>query len=281
MQALLAPAQVVGVIAGPARDPAAIDLDDARGQRAQKTTIVGHEQHRAVEAEQQLLQPVDRLDVEVVGRLIQQQHVGCEHECAREQHAPLHAARQVGEPGLGRQFQSREHAIHAPVQVPALLRVDARLHARERIGMAGQLELVAELVELREQCAQFAQRRGHHIEHAARKSMRHFLREPGHAHAALHAHLAIVGAQFARDQPQQRRLARAVATDDAHAFARLDHEVDLVQQQRTADRVIDPKQLNQCHAGARAAETGDCAVPAPAVSVAIGPCRPQASPRAC
>jgi hypothetical protein len=56
--------------------------------------------------------------------------------------------------------------------------------------------------------------------------VRHFLRELGDAHAALHAHFSVVGPDLARDQFQQRRLARAVAADDADALVRLDREVD-------------------------------------------------------
>jgi hypothetical protein len=48
---------------------------------------------------QEALQPVDRLDVQVVGRLVQQQQVGLRDQRPRQQHAPLHAAGQRGEIG--------------------------------------------------------------------------------------------------------------------------------------------------------------------------------------
>src|SRR5690606_29537771 len=48
VQALVAPAQVVLPVARPAGDPAAVDLDDPRGQRAQEAAVVGDEHHRAL-----------------------------------------------------------------------------------------------------------------------------------------------------------------------------------------------------------------------------------------
>ena len=80
-------------------------------------------------------------------------------------------------------------------------------------------------MELGEQLAEMAERAGDDVEHVARKLVRHFLREPRDAHAALDAHFARIGPDLARDQPQQRRLACAVAADDADALAALDREI--------------------------------------------------------
>ena len=55
VRALLAAAQVIVVVAGPAGDAAAIDLDDARRQLAQEPAIVRDEHETAGEAEQHLL----------------------------------------------------------------------------------------------------------------------------------------------------------------------------------------------------------------------------------
>ena len=95
VQAFLAAAQVVGVVAGPVGDLAAVELDDAGGQRAQEAPVVGDEDQRARPALEEAFQPVDGLDVEVVGGLVEQQHVGRRHQRARQQHAALHAAGQL------------------------------------------------------------------------------------------------------------------------------------------------------------------------------------------
>ena len=45
-------------------------------------------------AGEELLEPADREDVEVVGRLVEEEHVGPAEEHLREEHAQLEAARE-------------------------------------------------------------------------------------------------------------------------------------------------------------------------------------------
>jgi hypothetical protein len=51
--------------------PAGCAQDHAGADRLQEPAVVGHEHDRGVETRQRLLQPLQRLDVEVVGRLVQ------------------------------------------------------------------------------------------------------------------------------------------------------------------------------------------------------------------
>ena len=244
MQALLATAQVVVVVAGPAGQLAAVDLEDARGQRAQEAAVVGDEHDAAAERLEEAFQPGDRLDVEMVGGLVQQQDVGIADQRLRQQHAPLHAAGQCGEVGLVRQFEPLEHLLHAAVQVPAVLGFDLRLRFAHRVHVA----VVHGMVVAREQLAQVAQAFGDHIEHRALRVLRHLLRHARDDHAVLHADLAVVGLEFAGHQPHQRGLAHAVAADDADAFAGFDGQVDVFEEKRTADTEVDPLELHQGHA---------------------------------
>ena len=46
----------------------------------------------APELHQQALQPVDRVEIEVVGGLIEQQHIGLGHQCLGQCHALFGAA---------------------------------------------------------------------------------------------------------------------------------------------------------------------------------------------
>ena len=72
----LALIQIVIEIALVARRRARIHLDDDVRQRAQKIAVVGDEHQRAVIRLQELLQPVDGRQVQVVRRFVQQQEVG-------------------------------------------------------------------------------------------------------------------------------------------------------------------------------------------------------------
>ena len=60
----------------------------------EERAIVRHEHHGAAILGEKGLEPRDRLDVEVIGRLVEQQQIGLADQRAREQHAALPSARQ-------------------------------------------------------------------------------------------------------------------------------------------------------------------------------------------
>ena len=85
------------------------------------------------------------VDVEVVGRLVEQQHVGLPHERAREQRLALAPARRGGERRVGVEAEVLEH------------RLDARLH----LPRVGGVERVMQAVELAQRgVARVGRRRG-------------------------------------------------------------------------------------------------------------------------
>src|SRR5690606_11937150 len=127
VQALFAPAQVVFVVARPAAESAAVDLDDTGGQRTQEAAVVGDEHDAAAELLEEAFAPGEALDVVVAGWLVRQPDVGVAHQRLPQQHAALHAARERGKVGLLGQLQPVEDLLHAAVQVPAVLRLDFRL----------------------------------------------------------------------------------------------------------------------------------------------------------
>ena len=66
----------VVVAAGIGDDRLVVDVGDVRADLIQEVPIVGDDDERALVANQELLQPVDRLEVEVVRRLVEQQRFG-------------------------------------------------------------------------------------------------------------------------------------------------------------------------------------------------------------
>ena len=62
--------------------------------RVEEVAVVRDDDQRAVVADEEVLQPVDRIEVEVVGRLVQQQRRRVAEQRLREQHAHLLAALQ-------------------------------------------------------------------------------------------------------------------------------------------------------------------------------------------
>jgi hypothetical protein len=61
------------VVTGPRRQTTAIQFDDPRGKRLEEDAIVRHEQDSAGVVRQKSFEPSHRVDVEVIGRLIEQE----------------------------------------------------------------------------------------------------------------------------------------------------------------------------------------------------------------
>ena len=123
--------------------------------------------------------------------------------------------------------------------------LDARLHGRHGVGIEGFG--VAQVMELGQPLAEVAESREHHVEHVAGGVVRDLLLQPRDAHAIGKPDFAVVGSDFAGQQAQQGRLAGAVAADQGDAFAGLDGEADFLEQQGTADAVVDVDQGYQGH----------------------------------
>ena len=76
---------------------AAVELEDPLGGVVEEVAIVGHRHDGAGKVLQELLEPVHAFGIEVVGRLVEQQHVGLGQQQPAQRHAALLAAGQVGD----------------------------------------------------------------------------------------------------------------------------------------------------------------------------------------
>ena len=85
----------VVVAAGVGDDRLVVDVGDVRADRVQEVAIVRDDDQRAVVADEELAQPVDRVEVEVVRRLVEQQRLRMAEQRLRQQHAHLLAALQL------------------------------------------------------------------------------------------------------------------------------------------------------------------------------------------
>ena len=89
---LLAPPEVP--LAREVDRAAAVELEHRRRHRLEEPAVVRDEDHRGVDRREQPLEPLDRLDVEVVRRLVEQQQVGLGGERARQRGPRQLAARE-------------------------------------------------------------------------------------------------------------------------------------------------------------------------------------------
>ncbi len=192
---------------------------------------MGNEHHRATIDAQIVLQPTDGGDVEVVGRLIQQQQVRLADQRPRQHHLPADATGTIPDWPVGGQLQVAEHRIHAMAEYPGAMCLNACLQSRKfRQAFRRRSHLLRELVILAQPGAGFAQTLGHRLIDRLVTVRRHFLFEMGDAQSLRAPTLAIVGGRYTGNDAKQCRLASAVAPDQTHPFARLDLEIGVCQQ---------------------------------------------------
>ena len=149
---------------------------------------MGHRHHRAGELGQIVLQDGERLHVQIVGGLVQQQDVGRAHQDAQQiQPAPLAAGQPSdgGELEVGREQEPLHHLRGGHTALPGA-----------QLGGDFVDVVVGALIGIQ---------------------LPALLGEVADAHRAAEVDAAGVGRQRAGDQVQQRALARAVSADDAHA----------------------------------------------------------------
>ena len=102
--------QPCGVIALVGDAAATVEFEDPAGDVIQEIAVVGDDQDGALVVDQVLLQPGDGFGVEVVGRFVQQQHVGRFEQQLAQRDAALFTAREAGDVGVVGRAAQRLHA---------------------------------------------------------------------------------------------------------------------------------------------------------------------------
>ena len=95
LEVVLALPEVAGVVGGVGGDAAVLNGRNVRDAGVHERAVVGDEKHGAVVAREELLEPTDAFEVEVVGRLVEKQQVRVAQQQLGEGDAHLPAAREV------------------------------------------------------------------------------------------------------------------------------------------------------------------------------------------
>ncbi len=225
----------------------------------------GHEQ-RALVPLQEPLQPDQRLEVQVVGRLVQQHRVGTHQQDAGQRHAHLPPARQVADVAvhhLLREAEAGQDLSGARLQRVAAQLVEARLHLAETVE---QLVHLVRLVGIGQRLFQLLQlgrdlghgaRAGHHLgHHGPAGHLADVLAEVTDADPLVDGDLPLVRRLLAHDHAEDGRLAGPVRADQPdllaaeHRRRRVDEQdlrpvllADLVQTNHEASMIIDGESL--------------------------------------
>ena len=191
------------VVVARAQDDAAL-LDARRVCRdgVDQRTIVRHEQDRALERVEGILERLAALDVEVVRRLVEHEQVRARGDDRRERQAAALAARQHADLALDLALREQEHAQDG-----------AGLRLRQASPRAG-----SERLDDRQVIGQLAR----------------VLREVGRLDAVAELELARVHSARAEQGLDERGLAAAVRADQRDALPALDRERGVLEQRLVA-----------------------------------------------
>ncbi len=156
---LLEPRGVVALEGDPA---AAVELEDPAGDVVEEVAVVGDGDHGALVVGEEALEPGDRLGVEVVRGLVEQQQVRGREEQPAERDAPALSARERRHVAVALGQPERVHRpVEGRVERPGVAAVDLVLHLRlvgeQRVEVGvGLGEGGGDRVEAVEQVAQLA-----------------------------------------------------------------------------------------------------------------------------
>ena len=104
-----------------------------RSRKARSWVIV---HHAAVEVEQQVFEPLDRVEVQVVGGFVEQQHVGPAHQRLRQRDALAVAAGERADARVRVEVQAVQGLVDALLPVPAVLAPRSRLCSASQVAVA-------------------------------------------------------------------------------------------------------------------------------------------------
>ena len=223
---LLQPGRVVALVGDAA---AAVEFEDPAGDVVEEVAVVGDDQDRARIGAQMPFEPVDRLGVEMVGRLVEQQQLGLfEQQPAERDAAPL-AARERGHVGVvGRAAQRVHRLLDLAVEIPQALGLDLVLQPRHLVrGLVGIVH--RELVVAVEDRLLVRDAEHDVAAHVERRVELRLLRQVADPRALGDEALADEFRVEAGHDAQQRRLARAVDAEHADLGVGIEGEIDVLQ----------------------------------------------------
>src|SRR5216683_2042696 len=220
---------VVGVIAlEPHGLAVALEGEDVGGDAVQEPAIVGDDDGAAGIVEERLFKRAQRVDIEIVGRLVEEEEVGALLQHLRQMHPVALAARQLPDLFLLVGAAEVEERAVGPAGDLAAAEIDLVLPARDLLphAVAGD-QRVARLVDIAE------------------------------LDGVTDPKSPAIGRFLPGDHAEERRLAGAVRPDDADDSPGRQPEAQLLDQQLVAEPLPDPLRLDDEIAKPRAGRQYD------------------------
>jgi len=253
---LLLPEEAVVVTLVEAEVPR-LELRHAPHVATQEAAVVGDHHHRPAELGERLLEPLDRGEIQVVGGLVEQQHVGRREQQLRQLHAHQPAAAEGGQRPprrLAREAEPRQHALHArlPLEPPSELEGGAapvvalgKLRGHLPASAPNARHLGLDLADLVLEVVQVGEHRRHLPPHRPLASRIDLLAQQSQPHRARRQRSPGVRHLEPRGNPQQRRLAGPVGPHQPDAIPPVHREIHVAKQHARSDRprnALEPQQ---------------------------------------
>ncbi len=208
------------------------------------------EQQRRRGSQEELLEPADGVDVEVIRRLVQEENGGLADQGLRQEHAAFHPGGEGGHVGVALEGHPREDRLDFLVDVPAAFGFQGVMDAVEAFPQClapldGQT--AANAMVLGQQLGPGPQAPNDLVEDRAAQALGHVLREHCRDQPLLPRDLAAIRLDLSVDQPQERGLARPVAAEETDSLPRFNRQADLIEDQRATKTQTQIAERKQCH----------------------------------
>ena len=226
-----------GIVALPGNSMAAIELEDPLGDVIEEVPVVGHGDHGARIFLEVALEPRYRLGIQMIGGLIEQQHVRLRQQQPAQRHATLLTTRKLRDIGVPRRQAQRVGSdLELAAELPAVRGVDRVLQFRlffeqlvhllvlHRLG-----EQFADVIEALEQCEGATDAFHDHAAHILVRIELRFLRQKSDLDPGLRPGLAIDVLVDAGHDPQQCGFAGTVQAEHADLGAGEKRQTDVAQ----------------------------------------------------
>ncbi len=220
-------AQEVVVIAPVHGDGLVVHVQDVRGDVVEETVVVGDDDRRPREITQEFLEPANRQDIEVIRRLIEQQHVRRARQRLGEQHTQLESA---GERGQGpavnfrREPQTLEDLRGPGLRGVSVVPLDRLLEHVESLGVELGLVGFEQCLLLDHRLPELGVAHHRHPDDLLVTVEELVLPEDPEPRVLRDRHGALGRIEFATQDVEQRRLARTVRADEPVTLAPVELE---------------------------------------------------------
>ena len=211
-----------GVVAGVEGQRLVVDVDDVGADVVEEAVVVRDDDRRPLVALEELLQPADGDDVQVVRRLVEQQHVGVRGEHLGEQHAQLEAAgerRQRLAVDLARDAEPLEDLARPRLERVAVVAQDQVLELGIAVGVELGLGVGQELLLLDHRLPDLVVAHHRHLEDRHVLVAEVVLLEHAELEALGHRHRPLARLLVTGEDLQEGGLARAVRPNQAITVA--------------------------------------------------------------